>query len=115
MPLLWLTEGVAIGFYFGFFGRALPLDTTQCIILNTIVGLLAFIQILLTVYCMTCNVEDDVVTKAKKQRNRDYVKRSGVPVIDPSTMFCNICQVHVKPLTKHCKTCNKCVEGYDHQ
>ncbi|KJH53335.1 DHHC zinc finger domain protein [Dictyocaulus viviparus] len=28
--------------------------------------------------------------------------------------FCNICQIHVKENTKHCRQCNVCVEVFDH-
>ncbi|WKX90381.1 hypothetical protein Q1695_009318 [Nippostrongylus brasiliensis] len=28
--------------------------------------------------------------------------------------FCNICQIHVKEKTKHCRQCNFCVEVFDH-
>uniref|UniRef100_A0A7I4XTN7 Palmitoyltransferase n=1 Tax=Haemonchus contortus TaxID=6289 RepID=A0A7I4XTN7_HAECO len=28
--------------------------------------------------------------------------------------FCNICQIHVEPKTKHCRRCNICVEVFDH-
>ncbi|VDO20058.1 unnamed protein product [Heligmosomoides polygyrus] len=28
--------------------------------------------------------------------------------------FCNICQIHVKEKTKHCRRCNFCVEVFDH-
>ncbi|EYC40488.1 hypothetical protein Y032_0610g624 [Ancylostoma ceylanicum] len=28
--------------------------------------------------------------------------------------FCNICQIHVKEKTKHCRRCNICVEVFDH-
>lgn len=28
--------------------------------------------------------------------------------------FCNVCERHVHPGTKHCWQCNKCIEGFDH-
>ncbi|CAD5214364.1 unnamed protein product [Bursaphelenchus okinawaensis] len=28
--------------------------------------------------------------------------------------FCNICQIRVGEGTKHCKSCNKCIPGFDH-
>ncbi|KAI6202750.1 hypothetical protein M3Y94_00476600 [Aphelenchoides besseyi] len=28
--------------------------------------------------------------------------------------FCNICQINVQKGTKHCRRCNKCIDGFDH-
>lgn len=102
LPVLWLTWICGVAFYFGFFQRVFA-DPTSRLALEVLTGILAGVQAVLSIYCISANVEDDVVTKAKKPRNVEYVKISGVPVIDPSTLYCQICQVHVKPLTKHCK------------
>ncbi|KAJ3300945.1 hypothetical protein HDV03_001582, partial [Kappamyces sp. JEL0829] len=99
--------------YYAFITRLIQ-DRSAFLAIDIVAGIGCAVQAVLTLYCISCNVEDDVVIKANKSRNIEYVKVSGVPVIDPDTNYCNICQVHVKHLTKHCKTCNKCVEGYDH-
>jgi hypothetical protein len=65
------------------------------------------------IHAITVETQDERVLKARKPRNLQYVKITGIPVIDPENCFCNICQVHVAPLTKHCKACNKCVALYD--
>ncbi|KAJ3327662.1 Palmitoyltransferase zdhhc14 [Blyttiomyces sp. JEL0837] len=49
------------------------------------------------------NPQDPKVKRAGVPRNIDYVKSLGVPVIDPDTLFCEICQ-----------PCNKCVARFDH-
>ncbi|KAJ1824154.1 hypothetical protein GGH91_000746 [Coemansia sp. RSA 2671] len=59
-----------------------------------------------------------VDTQAPETRGsaRDiYFKQTwGVPVVDPTTGVCRVCCVHVSSGTRHCKRCNKCVEGLDH-
>ncbi|XP_077239852.1 DHHC-type zinc finger family protein [Tasmannia lanceolata] len=33
---------------------------------------------------------------------------------DDDIMFCSLCDFEVKMHSKHCRTCNRCVEGFDH-
>ena len=88
LPVLWITWIVAVALYFGFFQRVFA-DSTLRLVLEVLSGILAAAQAALTIYCITANVEDDVVIKANKPRNVDYIKISGIPVIDPSTLFFN--------------------------
>ncbi|KAI9201849.1 DHHC palmitoyltransferase-domain-containing protein [Polychytrium aggregatum] len=79
-----------------------------------VMGLLSFAQAVFSFWTMSINTEDPNVRLANVQRNIDFIKYAGVPVIDPATGFCNICNVVVAPTTKHCKPCNKCVAQFDH-
>ncbi|KAJ3283432.1 hypothetical protein HDU76_008473 [Blyttiomyces sp. JEL0837] len=74
----------------------------------------AALQFTSTIYTMSTDPQDPKVIRAGRPRNVNYVKRSGIPVIDPETCYCGICQVHVDKGTKHCKPCNKCVARFDH-
>lgn len=49
-----------------------------------------------------------------ENRNLDFVKITGIPVINSDDLVCGICQIKVSYNTKHCKPCNKCVNGFDH-
>lgn len=66
-------------------------------------GVLLLIQLTATLYTISVDTQDRRVMNSKAKRNADYVKISGVPVIDPETLICQICNVKVGYLTKHCK------------
>ena len=74
---------------------------------NGIVGILTVVQGGAMVYTVSVDTTDDKVLQAGQQRNIEYIKVTGIPVIDATTRFCNICQVQVNEKTKHCKACNK--------
>jgi putative Mn2+ efflux pump MntP len=102
-----------VGVYFGFLTRVFA-DSNAQWISNIVIGSLAIIHGAVMLWTILGETEDTNVLNAKRERNIDYVKVTGVPVIEPETLFCNICQVHVNAYTKHCKSCNKCVAHYDH-
>jgi hypothetical protein len=70
-----------------------------------LVGAVAGLDFTATIYTMSIDPQDPKVTKAANPRDVNYVKQPGVPVIDPDTLYCGVCQVHVDPGTKHCKVC----------
>uniref|UniRef100_A0A7E4VC98 Palmitoyltransferase n=1 Tax=Panagrellus redivivus TaxID=6233 RepID=A0A7E4VC98_PANRE len=45
-----------------------------------------------------------VPTPFDRQLNRHVIENE----------FCNVCQLHVLPDTKHCRRCNKCIGRFDH-
>jgi hypothetical protein len=102
MPTTLLTWCLAVGVYFGFLIRIWTYSI-GIVLFNILIGIFSIVQLGMVLYCITVETQDDVVLKANKPRNFEYVKVSGVPVIDPENRYCNICQVHVKPETKHCK------------
>ncbi|KAJ1334592.1 hypothetical protein BSLG_007747 [Batrachochytrium salamandrivorans] len=77
-------------------------------------GLGTLLQLACMIGTLSVDPQDSNVRRSRIPRNTSYVKQVGVPVIDPDTLFCQICQVHVGIQTKHCKPCNKCVGVYDH-
>ncbi|KAI5075309.1 hypothetical protein GOP47_0009385 [Adiantum capillus-veneris] len=36
------------------------------------------------------------------------------PVPEEEALFCTLCNVEVRKLSKHCRNCDKCVDGFDH-
>lgn len=108
--LLILTLSLWIG---GFFGYYLFLNKywtgVKKIVSDIIMGSSCAVQSFSMLYTISADVQDNSVIVAKKPRNVNYIKVSGIPVIDPDTMFCHICQVTVCAKSKHCKNCNKCV------
>eukprot|EP00250_Pteridium_aquilinum_P003737 c14036_g1_i1 orf=1-681(-) len=45
---------------------------------------------------------------------RDDGLRHQPPIEDEEALFCTLCNVEVRKLSKHCRNCDKCVEGFDH-
>lgn len=76
-----------------------PLKT----IISCITVPLFIIQTASTIYTMAIDPMDLRIKRARVERNIDYVKVVGVPVIDPDTGYCGICRVQVGSGTKHCK------------
>ena len=74
---------------------------------NGVIGILAITLGYSMYVAISTDVMDKEVAKACQVRNVEYVKFTGVPVIDPDSRLCNICQVRVRQGTKHCKACNK--------
>jgi hypothetical protein len=108
LPLTLLIWILGVVVYIIIFSRILDPSS------NVIAGIVVFIHGCILISTILWDTEDVNVKNAKRDRNIDYVKLTGVPVIDPETLYCNICQVNVNPETKHCKSCNKCVAHYDH-
>ncbi|KAJ3191140.1 hypothetical protein HK101_008052 [Irineochytrium annulatum] len=77
-------------------------------------AVLATLQLAATLHTVWTDPQDKRVLAANVPRNVEYVKCPGVPVIDPDTGLCGICQVQVAKETRHCKPCNKCVDRFDH-
>ncbi|TPX35370.1 hypothetical protein SmJEL517_g02228 [Synchytrium microbalum] len=98
--------------YFGYISFFIPLGLR--IVSYIAAGALTAIQGFFMWTTMLIDPQDAAVTHAHTPRNIDYVKVSGIPVIDQETQMCGICNVKVDHDTKHCKPCNKCVSGYDH-
>ncbi|KAI9333333.1 DHHC palmitoyltransferase-domain-containing protein [Zopfochytrium polystomum] len=103
---------LAVGF-FGFL-QFFVLSFHLRVAIFALAGFLCLGHIAFAVITMTIDPEDASVRNAKVPRNPTFVKRRGVPVIDPRTGLCGICQVHVDARTRHCKPCNKCVARFDH-
>ncbi|CAM6123807.1 unnamed protein product [Calypogeia fissa] len=36
------------------------------------------------------------------------------PLSDEEVLFCTLCNAEVRKLSKHCRSCDKCVDGFDH-
>ncbi|KAI8928188.1 DHHC palmitoyltransferase-domain-containing protein [Entophlyctis helioformis] len=104
---------VAAIFFFAFLVRFIEPEPAR-IAIYAVGGVLAAAELVCTLWTVSIDSQDKLVRKASVPRNVNYVKQTGVPVIDPDTRFCNICQVQVGLQTKHCKPCNKCVGTYDH-
>jgi palmitoyltransferase len=43
-----------------------------------------------------------------------FDKKNNQPIVEEEMMFCTICKAEVGKLSKHCKACDKCIEGFDH-
>ncbi len=101
MIFKWAIWLLLITGFFSFVIRFLtPLQQT---IVYPIFATAAFVQAASTIYSMTVDTVDKNVKHSNVPRNLDFVKQFGFPVIDPMTLYCGICQVHVEPKTKHCK------------
>jgi disulfide bond formation protein DsbB len=89
----------------GFFGLLIFFIQPHSLRITAIVTItiLATLQFAATIYTMLTDPQDPKVVQAGLERNVHYVKSLGVPVIDPDTLFCRVCQVHVDKGTKHCK------------
>ncbi|EGF82088.1 hypothetical protein BATDEDRAFT_87139 [Batrachochytrium dendrobatidis JAM81] len=83
-------------------------------ILYGVSGALVLAQLACTIITISLDPQDSKVKQAHVPRNINYIKLTGVPVIDADTRYCQICQVRVGFQTKHCKPCNKCIGVYDH-
>lgn len=70
---------------------------------DVIMGILSLVQGSFLLITVSSDTQDSNVVSANKSRNLNYTKVSGIPVINPETLYCNICQVHVNKGTKHCK------------
>ncbi|KAI8899144.1 DHHC palmitoyltransferase-domain-containing protein [Globomyces pollinis-pini] len=112
MPITWISWLIAQTVYFTILTRLH--EPTVASIVVVVVGICVALQFGFTVYTMSIDTRDINVVNENMKRNLDYIKVTGVPVIDPDTLYCNICQVHVNHQTKHCKACNKCIGVYDH-
>jgi hypothetical protein len=73
------------------------------LVLSGVTAVLVATEFLAAITTMWIDTTDRNVKKAKMPRNINYVKMSGVPVIDPDTNMCGICNVQVGEMTKHCK------------
>ncbi|KAI9346079.1 DHHC palmitoyltransferase-domain-containing protein [Zopfochytrium polystomum] len=118
-PLHAYTLGYAATVVFlagGFFGflQMFIFPLSLRLVVLVVAGSMCLFQVASSVVTMTIDPQDRTVVRARVPRNVNYVKRPGVPVIDPETRLCGICQVHVDARTRHCKPCNKCVERFDH-
>lgn len=104
MPVLWIIWITAVGVYFGLLRRLIAR-----LEVDIIIALLCALQAGFVVYCISCETTDDLVLKvhgllnikANRERNLDFVKISGIPVIDADSNYCNICQVHVPFFINH--------------
>ena len=92
--------------YFAYLNRIIS-NPISYWIMNGIMMALSISQGILMFMTISIDVTDTQVIAASQERNVEYVKRTGIPVIDPVSHYCNICQVRVGDKTKHCKTCNK--------
>lgn len=106
---LWLFEA---GILYGILLRYIP--SNEQTILYAVFVPLTLIQLICMLMTMYIDPQDPKVIQDNQPRFVQYIKVLGVPVIDPSTRMCGICQVKVSRFTKHCKSCNKCVAVYDH-
>jgi hypothetical protein len=95
--ILWILLSLAC---FTFVIRFLP--KTLHIISLSVLSVALFAEFIAAVVTMTIDTTDENVKKSKMPRNIEYVKVSGIPVID-HTNYCHICQVTVQEGTKHCK------------
>ncbi|KAH9266397.1 hypothetical protein BASA83_010639 [Batrachochytrium salamandrivorans] len=102
-----------VGVYFLFILRFVYPLSVRYVMYGT-TGLGTLLQLACMIGTLSVDPQDSNVRRSRIPRNTSYVKQVGVPVIDPDTLFCQICQVHVGIQTKHCKPCNKCVGVYDH-
>eukprot|EP00842_Homolaphlyctis_polyrhiza_P002603 jgi/Hompol1/3343/HPOL_003205-RA len=112
--LLHISAWIILAFiYFGFLLIFIQPQVAR-IIMYAVTGTIAAIQGISTIITISIDPQDAAVIKANVPRNATYIKRTGIPVIDQDTNFCNICQVTVGFGTRHCKPCNKCISGFDH-
>ncbi|CAG8506163.1 2089_t:CDS:2 [Acaulospora morrowiae] len=79
-------------------------------------GFLGFLTVLVSV--LTClkvsftDTTDKKVMRESRERDMTYMKTKGMPVVVDG--WCGICRFKVGWGTRHCKFCNKCVQGFDH-
>ena len=66
-------------------------------------GFLTLIYYLALIATVSTDPQDCKVIHAKQPRNLDFVKYTGVPVIDQDSRICQICCVKVGIRTRHCK------------
>lgn len=46
--------------------------------------------------------------------SRELIKKGVTPEKQTLTLFCQVCESYVHERTKHCGSCNRCVELFDH-
>ncbi|CAD8164382.1 unnamed protein product [Paramecium octaurelia] len=76
--------------------------------------MLIALTILITAIILTClraTLIDPTDSIVLKERN---AKSKGLEFQTDIKTYCLICQAHVIQTSKHCFSCNKCVEGFDH-
>ncbi|KAI8998372.1 DHHC palmitoyltransferase-domain-containing protein [Gaertneriomyces semiglobifer] len=110
--LVILIYPLALLTYFPFSVRLLAFPTRT--VFYTVPAGLTLLHAICLLCTMSTDTEDPIVARADMERNVHFEKVNGIPVVDLQTGWCNICCVNVKHGTKHCKMCNKCVEGFDH-
>lgn len=57
-----------------------------------------------------------VIATAKDPADQRIYAPAGLPstAVVPGHLYCNMCQRHVHETSKHCASCLKCVENFDH-
>jgi hypothetical protein len=65
-------------------------------------------MIIPTILCSAIDPSDTVMVECKQGKGEKYTDKFN------ELLYCDFCQEYVKPGSRHCRQCDRCVEHFDH-
>ncbi|CAI2373842.1 unnamed protein product [Moneuplotes crassus] len=108
--LSWIFYVVNLGsYYVVILPCILSLSFVTIFVLSIVYAFINIGVLFYAIKAMWCNPTDLEVLKSRELMSKGIIPEKG-----KLTFFCQVCESYVSERSKHCGSCNRCVENFDH-